>query len=338
MTIPPSVAWPGASRVVVDVERLTRRFGDRLAVDNVSLDVREGEVFALIGPNGSGKSTLIRMLCGILTPTSGAARVLGFDVATESERLKPHIGYMSQSFSLYEDLSIRANLDFYASVYGTSRSSRAERIRGLLATAGLDDRASQRVRELSGGWKQRLALACAIVHRPSLLFLDEPTAGADPVSRRRFFDMIFRLVQGGVTAFITTHNLDEAEYAHRVGLLKEGALQALASPTELRRSALRGELVRVQCDDPNGAADLLRGVSGVREVVLYGATIHVLIEPMTLPAERLGSWLQGRGFVVESLSRIGPSLEDVFVSVYGVSSQSEGVARNCPTRAHTWTP
>ncbi|OUC08868.1 hypothetical protein RY27_06405, partial [Litorilinea aerophila] len=204
---------------VIEVRRLTRRFGDQIAVNGVSFSVRRGEVFAFLGPNGSGKSTTIRMLCGILLPTSGEGHVLGFDIVRHSEQIKQHIGYMSQRFALYEDLSVWENLEFYAGVYNVPRGQRRARLEELVAMAGLEGRKRQLAGQLSGGWKQRLALGCAIVHRPPLLFLDEPTAGVDPVSRRHFWMMIHGLAHQGVTVFVTTHYLDEAEHANRVAMI-----------------------------------------------------------------------------------------------------------------------
>ena len=313
--------------VVIRARALTRRYGERLAVDALTLDVRRGEVFALIGPNGSGKTTIIRILCGLLKPTSGGAWVLGHDVVTESDRLKQHLGYMSQRFTLYEDLSARANLEFFARIYGVSRAARRERMKDLLAMAGLDGREGDRVRHLSGGAKQRLALACAIVHRPDVLFLDEPTAGVDPVARRRFFDMIFTLVQAGATVFVTTHNLEEAEHAHRVGMIHEGTLQALAAPADLRRTMFRGQMISLQADAPIEAAGRLRRAPGVAEVVLYGTTIHVVVDPALQSPDGLRRWLEGEGLAVIAVREIEPSLEDVFVSVYGAPGNGASVRR-----------
>ncbi len=230
---------------VIDVHNLTRRFGDQMAVNGVTFSVRRGEVFAFLGPNGSGKSTTIRMLCGILLPTSGEGHVLGFDIVRQSEQIKQHIGYMSQRFALYEDLSVWENLEFYAGVYNVPRGQRRARLEELIAMAGLEGRKRQLAGQLSGGWKQRLALGCAIVHRPPLLFLDEPTAGVDPVSRRHFWMMIHGLAHQGITVFVTTHYLDEAEHANRVAMIYNGVLRALAPPAELRRSALQGQLLNV---------------------------------------------------------------------------------------------
>ena len=305
-----------AREPVVDVRGMTKRYGARTVVDNVSFEVHRGEVFALIGPNGSGKTTTIRMLCGLLKPTAGAASVLGYDIVRDAQQLKQQIGYMSQRFSLYQDLSVLDNLKFYARVYNVPRKTREERLRELLAMSGLVGRERQPVGQLSGGWKQRLALACAIVHRPPLLFLDEPTAAVDPVARRRFFATIFSLVRDGVTAIITTHHLEEAEYANRVGMMQDGVLQALAAPAELRQGALRGVLLSLVCDRPIDAVEILRDLAGVREAVLYGQTIHTLIDPALQSPEGVRAELLLAGVGVGSLTPIEASLEDVFVSLY----------------------
>ena len=297
----------------VEARELTKRFGERVAVNALSLEVQTGEVFGFLGPNGSGKTTTIRMLCGIITPTSGTGRVLGFDIATESEAIKARIGYMSQRFALYEDLTVRENLDFYAGVYQVERGRRAERVAELIEMAGLTGREKQLAGTLSGGWKQRLALGCAIVHQPPLLFLDEPTAGVDPVSRRNFWTLIYGLAQDGVTIFLTTHYIDEAEHADRVALMLDGEMVALASPRELRETGLAGTLYELDCDQPVRALDELPAVPGVREVTLYGTLLHVLVDA-TLSVAALREALAQRGIQVVELRAIKPSLEDVFVS------------------------
>jgi ABC-2 type transport system ATP-binding protein len=303
--------------IIIDVRGLTRRFGDHIAVDDVTFTVRRGEVFGFLGPNGSGKSTTIRMLCGILTPSDGVGRVLGYDIATQSEQIKQHIGYLSQRFSLYEDLTVRENLEFYAGVYQVPRKGRRERLESLIDLAGLTGREGRIAGQLSGGWKQRLALSCAIVHPPPPLFLDEPTAGVDPVSRRRFWTMIFGLARSGVTVFVTTHYLDEAEYADRVAMIHNGILRALDTPAELKQSQLQGRLLNLRCDDPLRAVDMLPRAPGVREVALYGVNIHILIDPLLQSGPDLSKWLAGAGIAVEQMRPIQPSLEDVFISLIG---------------------
>src|SRR5919201_3644742 len=282
-----------AARVAVEARDLTKVFGELVAVDRLSLTVSEGEVFAFLGPNGSGKTTTIRMLCGIITPTSGQGRVLGFDVATQSEAIKARIGYMSQRFALYEDLTVRENLDFYAGVYRVPHGSRARRVQELIAMAGLTGRERQLAGQLSGGWKQRLALGCAIVHEPPLLFLDEPTAGVDPVSRRSFWTLIYGLARDGVTIFLTTHYIDEAEHADRVGLMLDGRLVAVAPPRELRETGLSGTLLEVECETPLEALNVLPRLAGVREATLYGTLLHVLVDGLT--SERLTALLRQAG-------------------------------------------
>lgn len=302
---------------VIEAHNLTKRFGDVTAVNGVTFTVERGEVFAFLGPNGSGKSTTIRMLCGILAPSGGEGRVLGFDIAGEGERIKQHIGYMSQRFALYEDLTVSENLEFYAGVYQVPGRSRRSRTQELIATAGLQGRERQLAAHLSGGWKQRLALGCAIVHQPRLLFLDEPTAGVDPVSRRRFWSMIYGLARDGVTIFVTTHYLDEAEHAHRVAMIHDGVIRALAAPAELRRTALQGQLYSVAADDPMQVLALLEDAPGVREAALYGTTIHALVDPSAQSGDGLRTWLEERRARVAAVDPIEPTLEDVFISLIG---------------------
>jgi ABC-2 type transport system ATP-binding protein len=299
--------------VAVEARELSKAYGHLIAVDKLSLEIAEGEVFAFLGPNGSGKTTTIRMLCGIITPTSGQGSVLGFDIATQSEAIKARIGYMSQRFSLYEDLTVRENLNFYAGVYQVPRGRRAARVGELIAMAGLTGREGQLAGQLSGGWKQRLALGCAIVHQPPVLFLDEPTAGVDPVSRRSFWTLIYGLARGGVTIFLTTHYIDEAEHADRVALMLNGRMVALAPPRELRETGLEGTLLEVDCEPAVDALEFLPGVAGVREVTLYGTLLHVLVDDDLSP-DALAAVLRDKGLQVTGVRQIKPTLEDVFVS------------------------
>jgi ABC-2 type transport system ATP-binding protein len=296
----------------VEARELTKTYGELIAVDRLSLDVSEGEVFAFLGPNGSGKTTTIRMLCGIITPSSGQGRVLGFDVATQSESIKARIGYMSQRFALYEDLTVRENLEFYAGVYQVSGARRTARVAKLIDMAGLTGRSGQLAGQLSGGWKQRLALGCAIVHEPPLLFLDEPTAGVDPVSRRSFWTLIYGLARSGVTIFLTTHYIDEAEHADRVALMLNGRVVALAPPRQLREEGLSGTLLEVEAEPAVVALEVAPQIEGVREVTLYGTQLHILVEGLS--EADLAAALRARGLSVSSVREIKPSLEDVFVS------------------------
>jgi ABC-2 type transport system ATP-binding protein len=297
----------------VEAHDLTKIYGDIVAVDRLNVEICDGEVFAFLGPNGSGKTTTIRMLCGIITPSSGHGRVLDYDIASESEAIKARIGYMSQRFALYEDLTVRENLDFYAGVYQVPRAQRSRRVEELIAMAGLTGRERQLAAQLSGGWKQRLALGCAIVHQPPLLFLDEPTAGVDPVSRRNFWTLIYGLARNGVTIFLTTHYIDEAEHADRVALMLNGKMIALAPPRELRETGLSGTLLEVDAEPPVDALAFLPTVPGVREVTLYGTLLHVLVDDST-STDQLASALREHGLLVSGVRRIKPSLEDVFVS------------------------
>ena len=294
----------------IETQELTKKFGDFVAVNGLTIDVKPGEVFAFLGANGSGKTTTIRMLCGIITPTSGSGRVLGFDVATQGEAIKSRIGYMSQRFALYEDLTVRENVEFYAGVYGVRGRRLHTRAAELIEMAGLNGRERTLAAHLSGGWKQRLALGCAIVHDPPLLFLDEPTAGVDPVSRRSFWTLIYGLARRGTTIFLTTHYIDEAEHADRVALMDRGNLIALSTPRELKRSGLVGELWEVEAEPVMDALEVLPRVDGVREVTLYGSVLHVLVDPGVDATA-----LDAPGVTIRAARRISPSLEDVFVSL-----------------------
>ncbi len=229
----------------VVLESLTKRFGDFVAVDHVSLSVERGEIFGFLGPNGAGKSTTIRILCGLLTPTSGLARVAGFDVATEPEQVRANIGYMSQKFSLYDDMTVGENIDFFSGIYGVARDKRAARKQYALHMAGLEGREHAETRSLPAGLKQRLALGCAILHEPPILFLDEPTSGVDPIARRAFWDLIYELSAGGQTIFVTTHYMDEAEYCHRIALLYRGKIISLGTPAVLKREMNKASMEEV---------------------------------------------------------------------------------------------
>lgn len=299
---------------VIETRHLTRRFGDLVAVNDISFAVQAGEIFAFLGPNGSGKSTTIRMLCGILAPTAGTGSVLGFDIVRQSERVKQNIGYMSQRFSLYHDLTVRENLEFYASVYNVPRAIRSARLAELIAMAGLTGRERQLAGQLSGGWKQRLALGCATVHNPRLLFLDEPTAGVDPVSRQEFWTMIYDLARAGRTVFVTTHYLDEAEHANRVGIILDGVLRALASPRDLKHS-LRGHLLKIAGPAPFDIVAALQGMDGVRNVALQGNDVHALVDDGALSAAQIDERLRRAGLAISAVTRVEPTLEDVFISL-----------------------
>lgn len=295
------------------IKDIRKHFGGVTALNGVSLEVEPGVVTGLIGPNGSGKTTTMRMLCGLLVPTEGWARVLGFDVAEEPEEVKARIGYMSQRFSLYRDLTVRENLEFYAGIYQIPRRERHRRIDDFIAMVGLEGRARDPVANLSGGWKQRLALGCAILHRPRMLFLDEPTGGVDPASRREFWDLIYDLSEEGTTVFVTTHYMDEAEHCHRVGLMYQGRLIASDRPDALKAHAMRGVVFELDCAPMMGALDLLPQLPQVQEAAVYGTLLHVIAQEGAGSSIRTA--LERLGIQVRRLETIPPSLEDVFISL-----------------------
>lgn len=300
-------------------EGLTKRFGSFVAVDDVSFAVPGGRVFGLLGANGAGKSTTIRMLCGLLAPSGGRATVAGFDVAADPESVKRNIGYMSQKFSLYEDLTVAENIEFFAGLYGISADAlRGERER-VLSLTGLGGRTRELAKELPGGYRQRLALACALLHRPRVLFLDEPTAGVDPSARRTFWDIIYDLTSGGATVLVTTHYLDEAEYCSTVTLMRDGRIVAAGSPSELKKVHYPGLLFEIECDRPELALAALNGAAGIEGATLFGTKLHATLMPGALreTAERA---LAEAGIRVTGLRQTSPSLEDVFIRV--VSSKT----------------
>jgi len=290
-------------------------FGDFVAVDHINMEVRRGEIFGFLGPNGAGKSTTIRVLCGLLAPTSGSATVGGLDVATQSELIKQRIGYMSQRFSLYDDLTVEENIDFFSGIYGVPRSRRNERKDYVLKMAGIEERRSSLTRLLSGGWKQRLALGCAILHEPPILFLDEPTSGVDPIARRTFWDLIYELSRAGHTIFVSTHYMDEAEYCHRLALMYRGKVTALGTPVELKQSLGSHHLLLLQVSDIVSSMKLLESVPGATDVAVFGGGLHVTVENDQSAIPQIRQVLEGAGIQVPILEPIEPSLEDVFVAM-----------------------
>jgi ABC-2 type transport system ATP-binding protein len=299
---------------IVQTSHLARRFGDLVAVKDVSLEIRRGEIFGILGPNGAGKSTTIRMLCGILDPTGGKGTVVGFDIQTQAEEIKQRIGYMTQRFSLYEDLSVRENLAFYAGIYGVPRRDRASIVANALDHTGLTMRAKQLAGTLSGGWKQRLALACSTIHSPKLLFLDEPTAGVDPVSRREFWEQIYEISSRGTTAVLTTHYMDEAERCHRLAFIFGGELLDVGSPEEIvARRKLR--VVELSVDRAEDAAAALREHADVEEVAHYGHRLRVAVRRGVDPAALVREVLEPRALHVEDLRETRVTVEDAFVAM-----------------------
>lgn len=311
----------------VTLRDLERRFGDFVAVNRISLDVAKGEIFGFLGPNGAGKSTTIRMLCGLLEPSAGSGTVAGFDIRTQREHIKRAIGYMSQKFSLYDDLTVEENLDFYAGIYGIPKSKRPERKAWALDMAQLQEQRRMRTGLLPGGWKQRLSLGCALMHEPGIIFLDEPTSGVDPSSRRSFWELIHTLAEGGVTVFVTTHYMEEAEYCDRLALIYRGELIAVGTATELKVHDMADQVLCLACDRAPEALAALAGFEGVRDAALFGRDIHVMTEDAEGLAPRLRARLETQGFPVVSAERIEPSLEDVFVSLIEARDRAEGAQR-----------
>jgi ABC-2 type transport system ATP-binding protein len=307
-----SVTENGRAVVVRDLER---RFGSFVAVDHISFEVGRGEIFGFLGPNGAGKSTTIRMLCGILAPTGGSGTVAGFDVRTQAEEIKKHIGYMSQKFSLYEDLTVEENIAFYSGIYGIPPEKKPERREWVVRMAGLEEHRRSRTAILSGGWKQRLALGCAILHEPPIIFLDEPTSGMDPISRRQFWELIYELAGRGVTVFVTTHYMDEAEYCDRIALIYRGALIAIGTPEVLKTRFMQEEILEVICDRPQDAMGEVEKLPGVKEASLFGKGLHLVVEDSEDAAREIRKLLGEGGYGDARVEKIPPSLEDVFVSL-----------------------
>jgi len=304
----------------VYLKDVVKRFGDFTAVDHISLEVGRGEIFGFLGPNGAGKSTTIRMLCGLLTPTSGEGRVNGLDIVTQSEQIKANLGYMSQRFSLYEDLRVEENLRFFGSIYGLDAGTCTKRINEILVLTDLEERRRDVTRALPGGLKQRLALGCALLHQPPIIFLDEPTSGVDPSTRQNFWDLIYTLADQGVTVFVTTHYMEEAEYCHRIGLINQGRLIALGSPEDLKKKHLTGRVLEVETDDILAAAEALVQADRVYEAAVFGRALHVRLAEEVDAEKYVGDHLAAAGQTIRRIRPIEPSLEDVFVALVGDKS------------------
>ncbi len=298
----------------VEVEDLSKLFGDFRAVDRISFSVHRGEIFGFLGPNGAGKSTTIRILCGLLKPSGGRAIVGGLDVASVPEQVRRNIGYMSQKFSLYDDLSVEENINFFSGIYSVPRALRRERKDHALRMAGLEERHDTITRTLSGGWKQRLALGCAILHRPPILFLDEPTSGVDPIARRTFWSLIYQLSDAGHTIFVSTHYMDEAEYCHQLALMYRGKIIALGAPEELKNTLQAHSLLNLESSDPLASMRILEKESGIMDVAVFGGGLHVTVADPSSSTQRIHQALAAAGIGVRSLEVIAPSMEDVFVA------------------------
>lgn len=297
----------------VEVKGLVRTFGPFTAVDDISLSVSPGEIFGFLGPNGAGKSTTIRMLCGLLMPTSGWGRVGGFDIITESEEIKRNIGYMSQRFSLYDDLTVEENINFFGGVYAVPSKKRAERKEWVLEMAGLKDMRARITKTLAGGFKQRLALGCAMLHEPRIIFLDEPTSGVDPVSRRNFWSLIYGLSKSGTTVFVTTHYMDEADYCDRLGLIYRGKIIAEGTPSALRNEHMKKDVLELDSDDLLSALNALAGAG--YEAAVFGSRLHVTVDSADMDCPHVIAALRAAGVDAKSVEKVAPSLEDVFVTL-----------------------
>lgn len=300
--------------LAVETHNLSKQFDRFTAVDRVSFSVARGQIFGLLGPNGAGKTTTIRMLLGLLRPTSGTAAVLGLDIVKQADELRRRIGYMSQKFSLYNDLTVEENLHFYAGVYGVRGARLRERKQAILHMAGLEGREHALTRTLAGGWKQRLALGAAILHQPEMLFLDEPTAGVDPISRRAFWDLLYDEAEAGATILVTTHYMDEAEQCQQLAFIQGGRLVASGSPQQIKTEHMHGAVLEVACDRPDLAMSVLRGLNMLDEVALYGALIHVVSMHPDAHRPLIEDALRQAGVAVNAIDRIAPSLEDVFIA------------------------
>lgn len=298
---------------------LSKRFGDFVAVDGIDFEIRRGEIFGFLGPNGSGKTTTIRMMLGLMKPTAGRVEVLGMDVSRHPDKIRPRLGYMSQRFSLYNDLTVMENLRFYGRSYGLTNQEMQKRIPDALRLASLKGIEHVRTRDLSGGWRQRLALSATILHRPDLLFLDEPTAGVDPVSRRAFWSLLYALSATGITVFVTTHYMDEAERCHRLAFIQRGRLIARGTPEEIKRETMQGQVLEISLDGATRAVKLLRAVRDqkqlpVGEIALYGSMIHIVAPDVGVLRGTITTILRAAGMEPGRMDVVAPSLEDVFIA------------------------
>jgi len=302
------------NNIAVSVQDLEKKFGAFTAVNRINFEVKRGEIFGFLGPNGAGKSTTIRMLCGIIPPTSGSGEVGGFDIIKEQYKIKENIGYMSQKFSLYNDLTIEENINFYSGIYKIPQKEKKERLESTIRTAGLEGMESNLTATLAGGWKQRLALGCALIHKPKIIFLDEPTSGVDPITRNNFWNIIKGLAQEGVTVFVTTHYMDEAENCNRMVLIYHGTIIASGSPEEMKTKCMKNEVLEIILDNAQDWLDKIAEIEGVKEAALFGADIHAVVYDSAKSIPQIKEFLQKEGVQGAGIIKISPSLEDVFVS------------------------
>ena len=300
----------------ITTTNLTKKFGDFTAVNGISFEAKRGEIFGFLGPNGSGKTTTIRMMLGLLAPTEGEVNALGMSVKGNQAELQKRVGYMSQRFSLYNDLTVQQNLQFYGAAYGLNNVELRSRIQGALEMAGLEGRENTKTKDLSGGWRQRLALSAAILHQPELIFLDEPTAGVDPISRRAFWDLLYQLVADGVTVFVTTHYMDEAEHCHRLAFIQRGNIIARGSPAEIKENMMKGQVLEISSSDAINAIKILRADESLelQEVELYGSLVHVVAPNIEKKKKDIQNLLKKEKIQIEDMAIIEASLEDVFIA------------------------
>ena len=297
----------------IEVKHLTKKFGNFTAVDGISFSVGKGEIFGFLGPNGAGKTTTIRMLCGLVTPTSGGGLVGGLDIMKQGEKIKERIGYMSQKFSLYDDLTVAENIDFYAGIYQTKKEDRKQKKEQIIKTAELTGKENVLTGNLANSVKQHLALGCALIHDPGIIFLDEPTAGVDPLSRKKFWEVIKTLSENGVTTLVTTHYMDEAERCDRIALINNGQIIACDTTADLKTKKMKGILYEVECDNVMEGLEVLRESQVAHDVTLYGLYLHVMVEGEEGCPEEIRSLLSAKNIAVKRIEKIPPSLEDVFV-------------------------
>ena len=303
------------NNITVSVQKLEKKFGDFTAVNRIDFEVKRGEIFGFLGPNGAGKSTTIRMLCGILMPTSGTGNVGGYDINRQQELIKQNIGYMSQKFSLYEDLTVEENIDFYSGIYKVPKIYRKERKERIIRMAGIEEFRSALTGTLSGGWKQRLALGCAIIHEPKIIFLDEPTSGVDPIARNNFWKLIKGMASQGVTVFVTTHYMDEAGNCDRLALIYKGAIIAMGKPDDLKTQCMKEDVLKISIPDAQDWIERLKKLDFIKEVALFGVALHAIVKDGRLATSGLSEHFLKAGIKDFAIEKIQASLEDVFVSL-----------------------
>ncbi|HPM42777.1 MAG TPA: ABC transporter ATP-binding protein [Candidatus Omnitrophota bacterium] len=302
------------SDIAVSVQNLEKKFGDFTAVNRISFNVKQGEIFGFLGPNGAGKSTTIRMLCGIISPTSGSGTVGGYDIVKEQHSIKENIGYMSQKFSLYDDLTVEENIAFYSGIYKIPKDARRERADEVIRVADIESFRHRLTREISGGWKQRLALGCALIHRPKILFLDEPTSGVDPITRANFWGIIKSLSSQGVTVFVTTHYMDEAENCNRMVLIYKGNIISMGTPTEMKTDNMKNDVLEIVVENSEAWVEKIKTIEGVKETALFGVNIHAVVYDAAKSIADINALFTAAGLKKFEVRKIMPSLEDVFVS------------------------